>query len=144
MTSSIQERINTAQKLANEEKFEECVTVFSEIFNEDPKSPAALVALGEIMVDLGNIDGGLALMADSIDISNPDVNLLKSMANLLRGQDRLSEAADLLFCALNQAPDDQELRVETRELFHALDRDNEFKEAFETPAQNGAGGEAVH
>lgn len=135
MSTSIEALVAQAKELSAEQNFDASAEVFAEIFRQDPNSRAGISALAEVMVDVGQVETGLALLADSVDLDTPDPFVLRTIANLLRGQDRLVEAADFLLCALAHSPEDQELFVETRELFASLGRSEEFANAFKESEQ---------
>ncbi len=140
MSNQLETLVAKAKELSAEQNFDACAEVFAEIFRHEPDSPAGIAALSEVMVNIGQVDAGLALLADSVDPATPDPVTLRTIANLLRGQDRLDEAADFLFCALAQSPGDQELFEETRALFTSLNRVKDFEEGFESSHEEASSG----
>jgi hypothetical protein len=87
------------------------------------------------MLDLDQVDPALALLSDSIDQSNPDVPTLLKIAELLRGQNRLDEAANILAGALAHDLNNEELASETLALFQQLGRESELSVPTEEPTE---------
>jgi thioredoxin-like negative regulator of GroEL len=128
MSESIESLISQAAQLAAEKRFPECAEMFSKAFELSPGDPDALRILAKIMVDIGQDQVALSLMADSINVENPDSATLRRMANLLRGLDRTDEAADLLICAAAADPENTELRGELEAVLSGLGRSAELEQ----------------
>ncbi len=127
MSEQINGLVSEAKELAIEKRFDECAQTFSEVFEQSPNDPQALQALASVMFDVGQMDVGLALLADSVDQENPDSATLHRIATLLKGQDRLDEAADFLICALYHDQNNTELLEETQALLKQVGREGELE-----------------
>ena len=125
-TEDINQLVSKARELAAEENFEACAESFAEAFKQYPGNPQILRELASIMIDLGQIDAGLALLSDSVDLSAPDVTTLVQIASLLRGQERADEAGDFMLCALAHDPSNEELFNDTLALLTQLGRQSEL------------------
>lgn len=125
-SEDINQLIAKARESATEENFEACAESFSEAFKQRPNDPLILRELAAVMIDLGQVDAGLALLSDSVDLDKPDVAVLTQIAALLRGQDRVDEAADFLLCALSHDPSNEELFNDTLALLSQLGRESEL------------------
>jgi thioredoxin-like negative regulator of GroEL len=127
MSKPIEEVVLGAKELANEKRFMESASAFSEIFKEDPCNPGALRELAGVMSELGQMEMALALLADSVDFESPDIQTLHQISLLLRGQNRNEEAADFLLCACAYDPSNAGLIEETRVLLRELGREQELQ-----------------
>lgn len=126
MSKQIGELVSEATELAKEKRFLESADAFKEAFAILPMDPSALRQLASVMVDLGETESGLSLLADSVDLDKPDMETLRRIATLLRGQNRLNEAGDFLICALAQDSGNEELFAETLGLLKELGREGEL------------------
>lgn len=120
--------LNAAMEFAEEKRFSECADAFVKVFEENPANPQALRDLASVMLSLGEGDTALALLADSVDVENPDGPTLRQIANLLRGLGRDGESADFLLSALYRDPNNSELEEEARTLLVKEGRLAEFEE----------------
>ena len=127
MSKPIEEVVLGAKELANEKRFEESASAFSEVFREHPGDPGALRELAGVMSELGQMEIALALLADSVDFEKPDIQTLHQISLLLRGQNRAEEAADFLLCACAYDPTNSGLLAETRALLRELGREDELQ-----------------
>jgi len=130
MSDHIKSQIAAATALAKEQSYEACVEVFKEIFAIHPNQPEAIRALALILLDLGQVDQALGLLADSIDKDHPEPTILYQISTLLKGQSRLDEAADLLVCAISCDPNPGEKVEELKSLLNQLGRLEEFETYF--------------
>jgi thioredoxin-like negative regulator of GroEL len=137
MNDSLDSLIHKANQLAVEKRYPECGEVFSKIFEISPGNPDVLRQLASVMIDLGHDEVALALLSDSINSDNPDVSTLHRMANLLRGLDRVDEAANLLICASVADPNNADLRNEVQVVLESLGREADFKDFFGEHPSNG-------
>ncbi len=115
-------------EFAEEKRFSECADAFVQIFQDNPSDPQALRDLASVMLSFGEGESALALLADSVDLQNPDVPTLLRIGNLLLGLGRDGEAADFLLGALYREPGNSELESETRALLEREGRLAEFEE----------------
>ena len=130
MSESLQSLITTAVSHAKEQSYEACAEAFAEVFAAQPGHPEAMRALASIMLDMGQTENALSLLADAVDKQNPDPESLHQLSVLLKGQNRLEEAADLLICAASNAPNRQDWIIELKSLLHQLGRDTDFQTYF--------------
>ena len=143
MSESLQSLITTAVSHAKEQSYEACAEVFGEIFSAHPGHPEAMRALALIMLDMGQTENALSLLADAVDKEHPDPESLHQLSVLLKGQNRLEEAADLLICAVSSAPSRQDWITELRSLLSHLGRVEDFQNYFpELPQSAPTGGPA--
>jgi len=126
MSKQIGELVSAATEFAKEKRFLESADAFKEAFSILPADPGALRELASLMLDLGETQTGLSLLADSVDLEKPHMETLRRIATLLRGQNRLDEAGDFLICALAQDSGNEELFAETLELLKELGREGEL------------------
>lgn len=127
--------LDVAMGFADEKRFTECADAFVKIFEENPTDPQALRDLATVMLSFGEGESALALLADSVDLENPDVPTLLRIGNLLLGVGRDGEAADFLLGALYRDPGNAELESETRALLERVGRLAEFDEFVRTKAE---------
>jgi len=130
MSESLQSLITTAVSHAKEQSYEACAEVFTQIFAAQPRHPEAMRALASIMLDMGQTENALSLLADAVDKEHPDPESLHQLSVLLKGQNRLEEAADLLICAVSSAPSRQDWITELQSLLHQLGRETDFQTYF--------------
>jgi len=128
--------LEAAMEFAEEKRYTECADAFVKIFEENPADPQALRDLATVMFSLGEGDSALSLLADSVDLENPDVPTLTRIGNLLLGLGRDSEAADFLLAALYRDPGNSELESETRALLERVERFAEFEEYVQAKAES--------
>jgi thioredoxin-like negative regulator of GroEL len=114
--------IDDAKRLAAGGDYAAAATVFQGIFDSQPAGPEALLALAEVMESVGQAESSLALLADSIDESNPSQATLVKIADQLRSVGRFGEAADFLLVAASCYPEDGDLRSRTEASLAALGR----------------------
>jgi thioredoxin-like negative regulator of GroEL len=114
--------LKEAQRLADGGHYTEAAESFRSLFEQQPDSPEALVALADVMGHIGQADSALALLADSVDASNPDPFVLRRIADQLAEVGRLGESADFLLCAFCCSPEDSSLRLRTETLLRSLGR----------------------
>jgi len=126
MSKKIGELVSEATEFAKEKRFLESADAFKEAFAILPADPGALRELASVMVDLGETETGLSLLADSVDPEKPEMETLRRIATLLRGKNRLNEAGDFLICALAQDLKNEELFAETLGLLKELGREGEL------------------
>jgi len=126
MSEKISEFISEAKELAKDQRFAESADSFREAFSILPTDPVALRELASVMLELGEVETALGLLADSTDPDQPDVATLRQIATLLRGQNRPDEAADFMICALTHDQENQELLEETRSLLEEVGREAEL------------------
>jgi thioredoxin-like negative regulator of GroEL len=138
MSESLQSLISTAVSHAKEQSYEACVEVFAEIFSAHPEHPEAMRALASIMLDMGQTENALSLLADAVDKEHPEPESLHQLSVLLKGQNRLEEAADLLICAVSSAPSRQDWITELQSLLHQLGREADFQTYFPDSPLGGA------
>jgi len=143
MSETLHSLITTAVSHAKEQSYEACAEVFAEIFAAQPRYPEAMRALASIMLDMGQTENALSLLADAVDKEHPDPESLHQLSVLLKGQNRLEEAADLLICAVSSAPSRQDWITELRSLLGHLGRDEDFQTYFpDFPQSAPTGGPA--
>lgn len=127
MSKPLESLIANATSHAKEQSYESCVAVFGEIFSAYPGHPKAIRALASIMLDIGQTETALSLLADAVDTDHPDPESLHQLSTLLKGQNRPGEAADLLICAVSSDPSRQNWISELKVLLSQLGRDEEFQ-----------------
>lgn len=116
------ETLQSARKLVADGLYGEAADAFREIFDRQPDSSETLIALAEVMEDLGEGDSSLALLADSINKADPSPVTLQRIAEQLSEAGRFEEAADFLLCALSCSPADSSLRSKTEDALSSLGR----------------------
>jgi tetratricopeptide (TPR) repeat protein len=126
MDQNIDELVSQAKGLANDKRYDESAEAFGKIFENSPENPSALRELALVMRDLGQSQMALSLLADSTNSTTPDVPTLRQISLILRAQNRLDEAGDILICALAHDPSNEELFEETHLLLKQLGRDSEL------------------
>jgi hypothetical protein len=122
MKSDTQSLVDSALAMVDQRRGPEAADIYKQIFKEDPQDPDGLVGLADAMERMGELGTCLALLADSIDYSAPDVPRLLRIADLLRKAGRFEESADILLGALECAPGDAALRSRTEESLEVLGR----------------------
>ncbi|MEI6870800.1 MAG: tetratricopeptide repeat protein [Verrucomicrobiota bacterium] len=143
MFESVDSWIAAAEAHAKEQAYEACVQAFKEIFDAHPGHPAALRALAAVMLDLGQTDAALSLIADSVNETEPDPETLHQLSTLLKGMGRLEESADLLICALSYDPTHQGRAEELKALLSQLGRGDDFHNYFVEPVSSASSGTSV-
>lgn len=133
--------LSQAKSFADEKRYAECADTFVKFFEGNPSEPKALQQLADVMLTLGQEDSALALLADSVDLQNPDGATLHRISNLLLGLGRDQEAADFLLCALYRDPSNAELLSEAGDLLKRVGRQAEFDE-FVSDAADAASSDA--
>ena len=114
--------LENAQSLVASGEYGEAADAFRVLLDEQPASPQFLVALADAMAHMGQTDSSLALLADSINESAPDLVTLLRISDQLREVGRFEESADFLLCALSCAPEDVSLRAKTEDALKMLGR----------------------
>ena len=114
--------LENAQSLVASGEYGEAADAFRVLLDEQPASPQFLVALADAMAHMGQTDSSLALLADSINESAPDLVTLLRISDQLREVGRFEESADFLLCALSCAPEDVSLRLKTEDALTTLGR----------------------
>ena len=114
--------LENAQSLVASGEYGEAADAFRVLLDEQPVSPQFLVALADAMAHMGQTDSSLALLADSINESAPDLVTLLRISDQLREVGRFEESADFLLCALSCAPEDVSLRLKTEDALTTLGR----------------------
>lgn len=122
MDLPFEKALQEAQQLVLTGKYGEGAERFRSLFEHHSESPEILVALAEAMAHVGQTDASLALLADSVDASNPDPAILVRISDQLREVGRIDEAADFLLCALACSPGDASLSAKTESVLKALGR----------------------
>jgi tetratricopeptide (TPR) repeat protein len=122
MESDPQSLVDSALAMLDQDRRAEAAVLYKQIFAEDPMNRTGLVGLADAMERLGEFDTCLALLADSIDYSAPDIPGLLRISDLLRKVGRFEESADILLGALGCAPGDAALRLKTEESLEVLGR----------------------
>lgn len=122
MKDSPEQALENAQSLIASGEYGEAADAFQILFDKQPESPEFLVALADAMAHLGQTDSSLALLADSIDESDPNKTTLLRISEQLREVGRFEESADFLLCALACAPEDAFLRSKTEDALKTLGR----------------------
>ncbi|NBV87849.1 MAG: hypothetical protein EBS01_16610 [Verrucomicrobia bacterium] len=138
MCESVDSRIAAAVADAREQSFESCVQKFKEIFDEHPAHPGALRSLAAVMLDQGQTETALSLIANSVNEEQPDPDVLHQMSTLLKGMGRLEEAADLLICAVSYDRSHQERAAELKSLLVQLGRVDDYQSYFADPSPAAA------
>ena len=126
MSEHFNELVSEAKNLANEQRFDESAEAFRALFEKNPGDPLVLRELASVLLDIGQSDMALSLLADSVDSEAPDVSTLRRIATILRGHNRPDEAADILICALANDSKNEELFEETLSLLKQLGREAEL------------------
>ena len=114
--------LENAQSLVASGEYGEAADAFRVLLDEQPVSPQFLVALADAMAHMGQTDSSLALLADSINESAPNLVTLLRISDQLREVGRFEESADFLLCALSCAPEDVSLRLKTEDALTTLGR----------------------
>jgi Flp pilus assembly protein TadD len=122
MKDAPQKALENAQSLITSGEYGEAADAFQVLFDKQPDSPELLVALADAMAHLGQTDSSLALLADSINESDPDKTTLLRISEQLREVGRFEESADFLLCALSCSPEDLSVRSKTENALTALGR----------------------
>ena len=143
MFESVDSWIAAAEAHAKEQSYESCVQVFKEIFAAHPGHPGALRSLAAVMLDLGQTEAALSLIADSVNETKPDPEVLHQLSTLLKGMGRLEEAADLLICALSFDPTHHQRADELKALLSQLGRGDDFQNYFAEPVPSASSGTSV-
>jgi thioredoxin-like negative regulator of GroEL len=136
MSDVLSQLIAAAKESAADQRFDDCAQSFAAALKESPDDPQVLRELASVMIDLGQVDEGLALLSDSVSLEAPDGPTLYRIATLLKGQNRHDEAADILLCMLAYDPENLGLFEETSSLLKQLGREKElFPDETEDPAE---------
>jgi tetratricopeptide (TPR) repeat protein len=114
--------LKNAQNLADDGLYGEAAAAFNAILEERPDDPDVLRALAGVMQGIGQMESSLALLADSVDASEPNPQVLLMIADQLAEVGRLEESADFLLCAVCAAPENSILRLRTATLLESLGR----------------------
>lgn len=102
--------------------------IFQQIFQQSPNHPQALRKLANLLFQLGQTDQAITLLADSLDIENPDIETILELSAFLRALERAEESADILYAAALRSPSHSELRHAAIEILQSLDRHTEAHE----------------
>jgi tetratricopeptide (TPR) repeat protein len=126
MSEQFNDLVSEAASLAKEKRYDESAVAFQRLFESAPGDPTLLRELASVLLDVGQAEMALSLLADSVNPEAPDVPTLRQIGTILRGHNRLDEAADILISALANDPQNQELFDETFLLFKQLGRESEL------------------
>jgi thioredoxin-like negative regulator of GroEL len=122
METALDVALGNAQNLVTSGSYGEAADAFRALFDQQAENPKMLVALADAMAHVGQTDASLALLADSVDESDPDPATLLRISEQLREVGRFEESADFLLCALACSPEDDGLRLKTEDALKALGR----------------------
>jgi thioredoxin-like negative regulator of GroEL len=122
MDIALDEALVNAQNLIANGSYGEAADAFRVLFDRQVEGPKMLVALADAMAHVGQTDASLALLADSVDESDPNPATLLRISEQLRDVGRAEESADFLLCALACSPEDASIRLRTEDALKALGR----------------------
>jgi thioredoxin-like negative regulator of GroEL len=122
METALDVALGNAQNLIASGSYGEAADAFRVLFDQQAENPKMLVALAEAMAHVGQTDASLALLADSVDESDPNPVTLLRISEQLREVGRFEESADFLLCALSCSPEDGSIRLKTEDALKALGR----------------------
>lgn len=123
----IADLLKAADALIEKGHYSQASPLFGEIFEIQPGHPVALRHLAQCMLKVDQHDQALALLADSIDPSWPDVPTILQITEILRALNRNEEAGDLLFASVHANPGSAELRTEANAALALLGRTDDIE-----------------
>lgn len=127
MKSDFHSNIEKARQLADDGFYGESAEAFEAAFGGQYHNSEALIALADVMAGMGQTESSLALLADSVDSSNPSLPTLIKISDQLAELGRLDESANFLVYSLSRFSDDPVLTERTRKAVEALGRSGQLE-----------------
>ncbi len=110
MSEDLEFLLNSAREMLVNQKYAEAAEELQKLFTLDPSHLGALSLLAETLLQLGQPEQALALLADAAKAGGADASLFERMASILKSLERWEEEADFLMFAAEASPGNVLLR----------------------------------
>ncbi len=117
VTSEKSHQESLAVQALNAHQYQEALEILQQLLEEDPRNPRYLFLMGKLHKQQGDLQRALHFFKKARDLSpEPDPEILKQMATVLKWMRRYHEAEKILEEVLKYRPTDQEARFDLQNL----------------------------